>query len=116
MVMGVINPTGCRGFVDWAVQRITAIVIGIYTIFLLGYFFAHQPLTAPDWQALFQHVAMKLATFVVLVCILWHAWIGIWTVLTDYVKSTKIRVLLEIIVILLLLAYVAWMFEIFWGI
>ena len=70
----------------------------------------------PQWHGLFSQVWMKLATFVVLISILWHAWIGLWTVFTDYVKATAVRTLLEILVVLLLVAYAGWGFEIMWAV
>ncbi|OGT45456.1 MAG: succinate dehydrogenase, hydrophobic membrane anchor protein [Gammaproteobacteria bacterium RIFCSPHIGHO2_12_FULL_38_11] len=97
-----------RGFHEWIVQRVSAVIIGIYAAFLLVYLLCHQPLHYTVWSALFSHIAMKAATFVVLIAILWHAWIGLWTVFTDYVKNTAVRLVLEIVVILLLLSYLVW--------
>lgn len=57
---------------------------------------------------------MKIVTFIVLLSILWHAWIGLWTVFTDYVKNRPIRLILEILVSLLLIVYLAWVAEILW--
>ena len=43
--------TGLR---DWLVQRITAIIIGIYALFLLSFILINQPLYFAQWQSLFQ--------------------------------------------------------------
>lgn len=105
-----------RGFHEWIVQRVSAVIIGIYAAFLLVYLLCHSPLHYSVWHALFVHITMKIATFVVLISILWHAWIGLWTVFTDYIKKTVVRLSLEIAVILLLLSYLAWCLDILWGI
>lgn len=107
----MVNPTCAqnhRGFYEWIIQRVSAVLIGIYAVFLLSYFFMHQPLTYVTWQQLFSCTAMKIATIVVLVAILWHAWIGLWTVFTDYVTCGYVRLLLEILLILALVSYFVW--------
>jgi len=103
-----------RGLTEWIAQRVTAILIGIYTLFLVIYFLAHHPLSYTVFHNLFSNLAMKIVTIIVLLSILWHAWIGLWTVFTDYVKNRAVRLLLEILVILLLIVYVAWTAEILW--
>lgn len=97
-----------RGFYDWIAQRVSAVLIGLYTIFIVAFLFTHSPLDYSVWKNLFSCVVMKMATFVVLVAVLWHAWIGLWTVFTDYVKCGCLRLALEIGVIILLLSYMAW--------
>ena len=97
-----------RGFHEWVVQRVSAVLIGIYAVFLFAFIFTHSPMHFSTWDTLFSNVVMKIATFVVLIAILWHAWIGLWTVFTDYVKNNAVRLLLEILVILALLSYFAW--------
>lgn len=105
------NRAGLR---DWLVQRVTAVILGIYTFFIIIYLATTSPLSYDIWHQLFSHLWMKMFTFVVVLSILWHAWIGLWTVFTDYVKNRTVRIILETIVCLLLLFYVVWMFEILW--
>lgn len=102
------------GLRDWLIQRITALFVGIYALFLIFYYAAHQPMTYGVWYNLFNHLSMKIITLIVLLCVLWHAWIGLWTVFTDYVKNRFVRLILEIIVGLLLLIYLGWLFETLW--
>jgi succinate dehydrogenase / fumarate reductase membrane anchor subunit len=105
----------CRGFYEWIVQRVSAVLIGAYAVFLTVFFFTHDPMDFLIWKGLFSHVAVKIATIVVLIAVLWHAWIGLWTVFTDYVKNGAVRLLLEILVILALLSYMAWCLDALWG-
>ncbi|OGO90182.1 MAG: succinate dehydrogenase, hydrophobic membrane anchor protein [Coxiella sp. RIFCSPHIGHO2_12_FULL_42_15] len=102
------------GLLDWVVQRCTAVIVGVYAIFLMLYLFAHPALSYDAWTSLFSDVWMRMATVTVLVSVLWHAWIGLWTVFTDYIKVKPVRLLIEMIVILLLLAYFIWVLEILW--
>lgn len=105
----------CRGFYEWIAQRVSAVLIGGYAVFLLFFLLTHQPLQYPVWHELFSHVLMRMATVVVVVAVLWHAWIGLWTVFTDYVKHKPTRLLLEIIMIILLLSYLVWGLDALWG-
>ncbi len=100
------------GLRNWLIQRITAVIIGLYFIFLGLYLINHQPVDFTQWHKLFDNILMKIATVITLLAILWHTWIGLWTVLTDYVKITGIRIVLQSLVIILLLGYVFWGIEI----
>lgn len=104
-----------RGLHDWIAQRITALIVLVYTLTLMAYLFFCPALNHQAITKIFDHLVMKIATVVALLSILWHAWIGLWTVLTDYVKPKFIRLILEVAIILLLLAYLVWLVEILWG-
>src|SRR3990167_6186884 len=106
--MVMVNRSDRRGFHEWIVQRVSAVLIGIYAVFLFAFILTHSPIHFPAWSDLFASAAMKVATFVVLIAILWHAWIGLWTVFTDYVKNGVVRLLLEILVIVALMGYFVW--------
>ncbi|HLB56583.1 MAG TPA: succinate dehydrogenase, hydrophobic membrane anchor protein [Coxiellaceae bacterium] len=108
------NNINRRGFHEWIVQRVSAVLIGIYAVFIFAFIFTHDPMHFPTWNNLFASVGMKIATVVVLIAILWHAWIGLWTVFTDYVKNGAVRLVLEILVILALLSYVVWCLDAIW--
>jgi succinate dehydrogenase / fumarate reductase membrane anchor subunit len=97
-----------RGLRNWLIQRITAVLIGLYVLFIIAYLLTYQPLSFEQWRGLYDSFLFKLITVIILLAIYWHTWIGLWTVLTDYVKSRGWRLLLQSLVILLLLAYVFW--------
>jgi succinate dehydrogenase / fumarate reductase membrane anchor subunit len=104
----MVTKSNHRGFHEWIVQRVSAVLIGIYAVFIFAFIFTHSPMHYAMWHGLFSSAIMKIATFVVLIAILWHAWIGLWTVFTDYIKNGAVRLLLEILVILALVSYFAW--------
>lgn len=105
-----------NGLRDWLVQRVSAVILGLYTIFLVVFIVSNPAMDYATWQGLFGQLWMKVFTFIALLSLFAHAWIGVWTVLTDYVKPTCIRVPLEMLVILGLLAYLIWGIEIVWSI
>lgn len=102
--MGV-NKKGIR---DWKIQRLSAIVIALYVIPLVVFMMCHSPMTATIWHDLFANTAVKVFTLLTLAAILWHAWIGVWTILTDYVNISALRVFLEAIVFLALVSFFFW--------
>lgn len=99
-VLGV-NHQGLR---DWMLQRLSAIWMVVYSVVIAYFFFSHAPLTYADWHALFAAFWMKVMTIMLLLFLLLHAWVGLWTVFTDYVKSNRLRVVLHTIVLLALIA------------
>lgn len=85
----MVDRTSRRGYCDWFVQRITALLSGIYTVFLIIFLLICYPISYAQWHSLFTHLAMKIFTLLVIFSVLWHAWIGMWTIFTDYVKISQ---------------------------
>ncbi len=109
------NMSSANGSRDWLIQRFTAIFLAAYTLFLFFFLIQHPSIQYSDWQMLFSSRLMQLSTLFALISIAFHAWIGIWTVLTDYVKPLFLRYLLQAAVILVLFFYVVWGIFILWG-
>ncbi|WP_028388220.1 succinate dehydrogenase, hydrophobic membrane anchor protein [Legionella fairfieldensis] len=114
MVSNVTSLTG-NGLKDWLVQRVTAIYFAVYALFLLIYLLAHPQLSYEQWHVLFQCVEFKIASLIALFALSLHAWVGIWTVTTDYIKCTAIRLSTQMLVLLWLLVQLVWGFMIMWG-
>lgn len=104
-----------NGLQDWIIQRISAVVIGAYTIFLLFFLFMHPHLKYDVWQSLFNHAWVRIFSLIALLSVMLHAWIGVWTIFTDYIKVKWLRLSLQVIVILALWFYFFWGVEILWG-
>lgn len=104
-----------RGLRDWLVQRLTAIIIGLYTLFIIGFIVFHPQLQFNEWQMLFSFTVMKIATLLVLFSIVLHAWIGMWTVFTDYIKCGYLRLFLQALVAILFFCCLAWGAVVLWG-
>ena len=106
--MKTILSVAHQGLRDWIVQRISALLMTGYTVLLLVYIFRQHPLTFVAWHAFFSCLWIKIITTIVLFALLWHAWIGIWTIVTDYVKWTLVRSILHVFIYLTLAAYFIW--------
>ncbi len=111
-----------NGVSDWLVQRATAWVLTIYTIILLGYVLFQPEITYQGWHAFFSQTWMQVLTIIALISTCAHAWIGMWTVGTDYIRvhligerADSIRFIYQIIIILTLAVYLIWGVQILWG-
>ncbi len=111
-----------NGVADWLVQRVSAVVLGVYFIGLLGYLLMNADLDYAQWQALFSTTWMRLASLLALISLCAHAWVGMWTVSTDYLTEAMVgknanvlRFLFQAAYILLIFIYLIWGIQILWG-
>ncbi len=111
------------GLSDWLLQRVTAVVLAAYTIFITFYLLFTPNLEYSQWVALNSHFCMKTFNVLTVLSVAIHAWIGLWAVLTDYVtvrllgpKATPLRIFLQLGMIAVTLVYVIWALDIVWGI
>ena len=114
MVTNITSLTG-NGLKDWLVQRVTALYFAVYSLFLFGFLMMHPQLQYSQWSALFHCGVFQVASVIALLMMSLHAWIGIWTVTTDYMKCTVIRLSVQTVVFLLLLTQFIWGLMIVWG-
>lgn len=111
------------GLSNWMLQRISALILTAYLIFMVGYFAVNPSPSYEQWSSLHVSMAMRLFSLLAILSIAVHAWIGIWCVLTDYItvrligpKATAIRLFLQLAMIAVILFYVVWTIDILWGI
>lgn len=104
------------GIQDYVSLRATAIVISLFGLFMAYYFITAESITYEAWSGLFSSLAMKVFTFAALVSMLIHVRIGLWQVLTDYVKAPAVRVSVQYVLNLIAFAYVAVGVFVLWGV
>jgi succinate dehydrogenase / fumarate reductase membrane anchor subunit len=102
---------GTRG---WLAQRITALVMALYTPVALYIFLSRAPWTYEAWKAFFAQGWVRIATLLFVVSLAWHAWVGVRDILMDYIKHDGLRLALLVVTVLLLAGYVSWAVEILW--
>lgn len=104
------------GLKDWLAQRITAVILIVYLLYLLAVTFGHRgPYDYGTWYALFQSPFMKVATLLAAISLMWHAWIGVRDIWMDYIKPTSLRLLLQVLTLIVLVGYAVWTAVILWG-
>ena len=99
---------------DWLAQRVSALVMALYTVIALAVIGAKAPLTYEAWRGLFSQGWMRIATLIFMASLAWHAWVGVRDILMDYVKHDGLRLALQVLTVLLLAGYVGWSIEILW--
>ena len=109
-------PVGAHyGLSAWLLQRLTAVVMVAYTLFLAGILLWCPPGTYPEWKGLFSGSFVRLATMLFFLALLYHAWVGVRDIVMDYVKPTGLRLLLQSLVGTALVFYLVWSVSILWG-
>jgi succinate dehydrogenase / fumarate reductase membrane anchor subunit len=118
-----ITSLGRNGVYDWLVQRISAVILLTYVVFLAFYLGSHPDLTYAQWQGLFASTPMRAFTLLALISLCAHAWIGMWTIFTDYLTTTvlgqaatMVRLGFQLVCLLVLFAYFVWCVQILWSI
>lgn len=108
------------GLSDFVVQRVTAVILAAYTLCLIGFFLGdvdHARLTA-----FFYSMPMQIFSTLALLSTIAHAWIGMWTIGTDYLRpahvggsATAVRFAYLLGCVLTLFVYFVWALRIIWG-
>jgi succinate dehydrogenase / fumarate reductase, membrane anchor subunit len=102
------------GLRDWLAQRITAVVMAVYTVILLMVLIGAPPYSHAVWKDLFAQGWMRVATLLFAASFAWHAWVGVRDILMDYIKPVSVRLSLQIMVLLTIAGYLGWTIQILW--
>jgi succinate dehydrogenase / fumarate reductase, membrane anchor subunit len=102
------------GLKEWIIQRITAVVMVVFTVVLLVDYCVTGSATYEGWASLFSNQFMKLLTLLTLLSLFYHAWIGVRDIWMDYIKPVSIRLTLQVLTVLYLVACAAYAVQILW--
>lgn len=102
------------GLRDWLAQRVTATLMAIFTVALIVQILLPGPMGYDKWAGIFAQQWMKLLSFVVILAMLLHAWVGVRDVLMDYVKPVAMRLVLEVATIVWLVGCAGWAIQVLW--
>ena len=112
MVNRVVVGAG-YGLKDWLVQRVTAGVMAVYTL-LMAILVAVADPGYEGWRALMGNPFVRFISFIFILSLCYHAWVGIRDIWMDYVNSTAIRLALHVLTLLALVGYAGWAIQILW--
>ena len=115
-----VTSMGRSGLYDWLMQRISAVILLAYFLFvacvLLG------GVDYVSWKALYSQTWVRIFSLKALLSLGVHAWVGLWSVLTDYVTERMmgtagniLRVILQVVCGLTMFTYTVWGIQILWG-
>jgi succinate dehydrogenase / fumarate reductase membrane anchor subunit len=103
------------GLLDWLMQRVSAVLLASYVIFMLAYFLFNADVSYQEWRGLFSNFWFKIYTLSILLALVGHIWVGMWTVATDYVKNAWARFLVLSVIALANFIYFVIGFSAVWG-
>jgi succinate dehydrogenase / fumarate reductase, membrane anchor subunit len=103
------------GLADWLIQRLTAVLMVAYTLVVLGIVLWHGGLDHAAFVALFHSALFRIATFLFMAALAYHAWVGMRNITMDYVKPIGIRLALQATIVAALVAYLGWTIGVLWG-
>lgn len=103
------------GLRDWLSQRVTAALMAIFTFAVLAQVLLAKGAVGYDrWAGIFAAQWMKLLTFVVILALLYHVWVGMRDIWMDYVQSVSKRLLLQVLSLVWLVGCAGWALQVLW--
>ena len=100
------------GLPAWLLQRLTAVYMIAFIVFVLAHLATDAPKSYELWRAWVMRPETSVATFVFFTALLLHAWVGIRDVVLDYLQPMNVRVPVLAIAAVSLLAMEAWVVHI----
>ena len=76
-----------KGPFIWYTQRYTSLIILSYLIYILSFIFTNQDINFFSWSDFFLSFQVRFLSSIVFLIIVLHAFIGLWTVGTDYLTK-----------------------------
>lgn len=103
------------GLRDWLAQRVTAVLMALFTLIVLAQMiFSRGPIGYDKWAGIFSSQWMKALTFAVIIALLYHVWVGMRDIWMDYIKPVWLRLSLQVFTIVWLVACAGWAIQILW--
>ncbi len=100
---------------DWLAQRITAGVMAAFTLIVLAQVIFNKGTIGYDkWAGIFNPQWMKLLTFVVILALAYHVWLGMREIFMDYIKPVALRLSLQVFSIVWLVGCAGWAIQVLW--
>ena len=102
------------GLRDWLSQRVTAALMALFTLAVIVQVLLPGEMGYDKWSGIFAQQWMKVLTFVVIVSLLYHVWVGMRDVWMDYVKPVGVRLALQVFTIAWLVGCTGWAIQVLW--
>ena len=107
---------GNNGLQEWLLQRISAIILLIYTIILILFLILNPNMNYIIWKNFFNNLSIKILTLLSAASLIIHLWIGLWIISTDYIKLHFVKLLLQFIINITLIIYLIIIINTLWSI
>ena len=101
------------GLRDWLSQRITATIMAVFTVLIIAQvLLVKGPISYEAWAGIFAAQWMKVLTFVVIISLLYHVWVGVRDIWMDYIKPVGLRLALQVLTIIYLVGCAGWSLQV----
>ena len=105
------------GLKDWLAQRVTAALMAIFTLLVITQVgLVKGPIGYESWARIFASQWMKVLTFVIIVALLYHVWVGMREIWMDYIKPVALRLSLQVVTMVWLVGCAGWAVQVLWRI
>ena len=105
---------------DWLVQRVSGVILLVYFLFIAAV--VANGVDYASWNAIFKQTWVRVFSLMALLSLAAHAWIGLWSMVTDYLTERMmgttgnvLRISSQLVIALVLFVYVVWGVQILWG-
>jgi succinate dehydrogenase / fumarate reductase, membrane anchor subunit len=103
------------GLRDWLSQRVTAGLMALFTlVVIVQVLFTKGEVSYERWAGIFSAQWMKVLTFIVIIALLYHVWVGMRDIWMDYVKPVSARLALQVFSIAWLVGCCGWAIQVLW--
>jgi succinate dehydrogenase / fumarate reductase membrane anchor subunit len=114
------------GMRDWLAQRVTGVLMALFTLAVLAQVLwpwyrrdeagnrLGEIVGYDKWAGVFAQQWMKVLTFVVILSLLYHAWVGMRDIWMDYVKPVGAKLALQVFTIVWLVGCAGWAIQVLW--
>jgi succinate dehydrogenase / fumarate reductase, membrane anchor subunit len=102
------------GVIDWLAQRITGVVMAAYTLVVAFALSEGVGKSHESWHGFMAVGLMRFVTFLFIVSLCWHAWVGVRDIWMDYIQPAGIKLVLHVLTLLVLIGYAGWALRIIW--
>lgn len=102
------------GLRAWLVQRVSAVYMLAFIVFVLTHFLLDPPPSYVAWHDWMMSPAINITSSIFFVALLLHAWVGLRDVIIDYIHPVAVRVTTLALLGVGLAAMGAWVGRILW--
>ena len=103
------------GLRDWLAQRVTAALMALFTLLVVGQIVLTKGAIGYDkWAGIFSSQWMKVLTFTIILALAYHVWVGMRDIWMDYIKPVGLRLGLQVFTIVWLIACAGWGIQVLW--
>ena len=103
------------GLRDWLAQRVTAALMALFTLLVIGQVVLSKgPIGYDKWAGIFSSQPMKVLTFTILIALAYHVWVGMRDIWMDYIKPVGVRLSLQVFTLVWLTACTGWGIQVLW--